>query len=304
MLIAFLFLMQAPPPPPAPPSEAAAATVNGEKIPLAVVDALAKNPPGWAGTELPDLKTMRPMVLQNLIHERLWMQFFRKHGPAISSEEGEKIVQANLVVLKSRNIAFADYCRETRQTETQARGRWLLESQLTTFLETRITDEAMKRHFEAEQDYYFGARIKARLIAVRLSATAQNGERIAAVDKVKGFKKSIEAGAATFADIARKHSVDPTGPAGGDYGFLARDDARWDEALLRAAFALPVGKLSEPIETEFGVYLVQVDEHDPGKPTTFEKVKDVVRPRLMAEVTEQHLKRMVAEAKIVVTLPE
>lgn len=302
MLIALLFLLQAPQPPTS--GEAVAATVNGDRIPLAVVDALAKNPPGWVGTELPDLKLMRPVVLRNLIHERLWMQFFRKHGPKIDAAEGEKIVQANLAVLKSRNIAFAEYCRETRQTEAQARGRWLLDAQLTVFLETRITDEKLKQHVEADKDYYAGARIKGQLITVRVPAAAGNGERIAARDKVKRFKATIDAGTATFADIAKKHSVDPLAPLGGDYGFLTRDDARWDEAVLRAAFTLPVGKLSEPIETEFGVHLVQVSERDPGKPASYDQVKDVARSRFMAELAEQHLQKLTAEATIVITLPD
>jgi len=302
MLIALLFLLQAPPA--APMGEAIAATVNGERIPLAVVDALAKNPPGNPGIEVPDLKLMRPMVLENLIQERLWMQFFRKHGPKITSIEGETIIQANLVVLKSRNQTFADYCKEWRQTETQARGRWLLEAQLATFLETRITEAKVKEHFEANKDYYAGARIKAKLITIRLSATARNGDRIAARDKVRQFKATIEAGTASFDELAKKHSVDPKAPLGGDYGFLTRDDGRWDDALLRAAFAVPVGKVSDPIETEFGVHLVTVTERDPGKPTSYEMVKDVARSRCMVEVMDQHLKKLTAEAKIAITLPE
>ena len=64
---------------------------------------------------------------------------------------------------------------------------------------------------------------------------------------------------AKFEDVAKRESADTVSGAQG--GFLGRGPkGRFVEAFEKAAFALPPGQISEPVETQFGVHLIKVDE--------------------------------------------
>ena len=70
-----------------------------------------------------------------------------------------------------------------------------------------------------------------------------------------------------FAALALAYSDDPGSKAqGGDLGWFARDQGLVKE-FEDAAFSLEPGKLSDPVKTQFGYHLIQVDEKDPGPRT-------------------------------------
>lgn len=61
-----------------------------------------------------------------------------------------------------------------------------------------------------------------------------------------------------FAQAAKETSTCPSGQAGGDLGFFSR--GQMVPAFEQTAFSLPVGKLSEPVQTQFGWHLILVTE--------------------------------------------
>jgi peptidyl-prolyl cis-trans isomerase D len=64
---------------------------------------------------------------------------------------------------------------------------------------------------------------------------------------------------AKFEDVAKRESQDTvSGAQGGDLGRGAK--GRFVEAFDKAAFALTPGQVSEPVETQFGLHLIKVDE--------------------------------------------
>ena len=64
---------------------------------------------------------------------------------------------------------------------------------------------------------------------------------------------------AKFEDVAKRESADTISGANG--GFLGRGGkGRFVEAFEKAAYALTPGQISEPVETQFGVHLIKVDE--------------------------------------------
>ena len=111
------------------------------------------------------------------------------------------------------------------------------------------------------------------------------------------------AGKLAFADAARKHSMCPSAPKGGDLGFIGLRDPAVDEAFARAAFALKAGEVSEPTDGEFGVHLVQATERKPGTPAAFEKVADLVRDCYAEDVRQGLVGLLRKQAPIQVTVP-
>lgn len=61
-----------------------------------------------------------------------------------------------------------------------------------------------------------------------------------------------------FADVAQRVSKCPSSSRGGDLGFFGR--GRMVPQFDQVAFELPVGQISEPVQTQFGWHLLVVTE--------------------------------------------
>ncbi|MDQ3058963.1 MAG: peptidylprolyl isomerase [Pseudomonadota bacterium] len=95
----------------------------------------------------------------------------------------------------------------------------------------------------------------ARHILLRL--TPQLSEA-AAIEKLAGFKKRIEAGQADFAALAKEHSQDGSAKEGGDLGWA--NPGMFVPEFEKAMSALGPNQMADPLVSRFGVHLVQVLE--------------------------------------------
>ena len=78
----------------------------------------------------------------------------------------------------------------------------------------------------------------------------------AAARRLLGFKRDILSGTRTFEQLARANSEDASAAQGGDLGWVAPGAfvPEFEEAIA----ALPVGGISDPVTTRFGLHLIQV----------------------------------------------
>ena len=94
-----------------------------------------------------------------------------------------------------------------------------------------------------------------RVRHIVLRPSAQLG--IDAVERrILDFRQQIATGAKTFEEIARQYSEDGSAQAGGDLGWASPGSfvPEFEEAMDK----LPVGGLSGPVRSRFGVHLIQV----------------------------------------------
>lgn len=96
-------------------------------------------------------------------------------------------------------------------------------------------------------------------------------EARAAAQKINGGGK--------FEDVATERGL---GASDISLGTVARRDIS-DPAIADAAFKLPEGKLSDPVQGRFGVALVRVNKIVPGKEPNFSDYADTVRKQLTGE---------------------
>ncbi len=74
---------------------------------------------------------------------------------------------------------------------------------------------------------------------------------------LQSIRDSIESGAASFAEMARRHSEDESASEGGDLGWFTRGEMA--EAFEAAAFRAQPGEVVGPIQSEFGYHLIKVE---------------------------------------------
>jgi len=94
---------------------------------------------------------------------------------------------------------------------------------------------------------------RARHILLRPSAELSAE---AAARRLLQFKREIQSRARTFEQLARENSEDASAPQGGDLGWTAPGSfvPEFEEAMA----ALPIGGISDPVTTRFGIHLIQV----------------------------------------------
>lgn len=72
------------------------------------------------------------------------------------------------------------------------------------------------------------------------------------------LKQQIADGA-SFADLAKQHSACPSGKAGGSLGQFSKGDMvpEFDAVSFSD---LPIGEVSDPVKTQFGYHLIEVQQ--------------------------------------------
>src|SRR5437016_2912731 len=82
----------------------------------------------------------------------------------------------------------------------------------------------------------------------------------AALSRVRALRAEITGGKAKFADVAQKESADSgSGARGGDLGWIKRNQPGFDPRFVAGLRSLPVGVVSEPVQSGFGYHLIRID---------------------------------------------
>ena len=104
------------------------------------------------------------------------------------------------------------------------------------------------------------------------------------VDEARKARDQILAGT-DFLDIAKERGLKPI-----DYnlGVIQRPELT-DEALAEAAFALPEGEVSEPVEGKLSVVLLRVLAVNPEETKSFESVKEELKKQLGLERAQEEI---------------
>lgn len=116
-----------------------------------------------------------------------------------------------------------------------------------------------------------------------------------ALKKARAIKKRLDADE-DFYEIAKKESDDmESAPRGGDLGWILRG---WmPKPFEDAAFALPVGEVSEPVGTDFGYHLIRLQEKKARESFQFDKVKLGIKEFLFNLDFQKKLQELVKDLR-------
>ena len=166
---------------------------------------------------------------------------------------------------------------------------WKLRDQVIK-VDTVISDAELQKMYEQQGT---GTQVRARHILLRLPPDATPAQRDSTMKLAADLRAQIVAAAGkNFAELAQKYSADPGSKAqGGELGFFTKD--RMVAQFANVAFALQPGQVSQPVETPFGIHIIQVEEK---KTTPFDSVKAQFRQQaagMKVQLAEQeYVKRL------------
>jgi parvulin-like peptidyl-prolyl isomerase len=120
-----------------------------------------------------------------------------------------------------------------------------------------VTPAEIEAYYQAnEEDFEVPARASVK--AVLLGKTPGAADTLAALEQARGLRQEILDGA-DFAEVAQRESSDEvTAALGGDLGTFVK--GQMVGPFDSAAFAAPIGTLTEPVKTSFGYHVLEVSE--------------------------------------------
>jgi peptidyl-prolyl cis-trans isomerase D len=144
---------------------------------------------------------------------------------------------------------------------------------------TEVSDDEAKKVFEQRRDK-FGTPER-REVSQMVFANAE--EALAARGRITS--------GLSFDDLAKERNLNLSDV---DLGMIAKS-AIIDPAVAEAAFSLPSGEVSQPVQGQFGVALVKIGKIEPGVTPTYESFaaqlkKEIATERARAKVAELHNK--------------
>jgi parvulin-like peptidyl-prolyl isomerase len=253
-----------------------AAKVNGEAITFADIDAIiATRPPSKVEPTEQQKKEIQSQALTLLVNSKLMEQFLRANGPKVEDADLEKRMAELKRQIEKASHTWAEYLKESGQTEAQVRFGLRLMMQWELYVAPRLTEAALKRCYEVNKDFFDGNLVHVSHIMLRIAPNASDADRQTARQQLLNLRDQIAAGKISFADAARKYSQSPNAKDGGELGLVSRKYPL-DEVLSKAAFALPENSMSDVISDGVGMHVLLVSERKKGPGSDFEKIKDDV----------------------------
>ncbi|WP_302590986.1 peptidylprolyl isomerase [uncultured Muribaculum sp.] len=118
-------------------------------------------------------------------------------------------------------------------------------------LDSLIKDEYERMHYEVDANH------------IMIYKGRTSSQKAAALQFADSLRQAILNGA-DYAEVARKHSFDQnSAPNGGHLGYMSGGQVPYK--FEEAAFSLPIGQISEVVETPFAYHIIRVDNRRPAK---------------------------------------
>ena len=203
-------------------------------------------------------------------------------GPARDSYILDYLIDGELVAQKAK-ADKTDTTPDFAKKLAYYREKLMMETVLTKVAQDATTDEAMKKVYdEAKAAQKPEEEVRARHILVATDGDAQ------------AVLKRLRAGE-DFAKVAKEMSKDP-GSEGGELGWFTKD--RMVPDFADAAFKLPINQLSEPVKSQFGWHIIQVEEKRTKPFPPFDEVKEQIARYVVQKAQSEMIVKLRDTAKI------
>jgi len=218
--------------------------------------------------------------------------------PQIVNEEAGRVIRTRFEgdrtllnrTLALRKTTYAEWIDEVAdQLVTQA----LYADEVMRRAEVQL-DDVRAEYERTKEDWFIPLQVKFRVILINKGKTEE--DQIVKREEVEAVRKRLLDGE-NFEDVAKEVSEGIRADDGGAFPWSEPENIR---AELRPVLTnMPIGRISEPIETEDEFYLVKVDERRNPSYTPFDEVRPDIENRLLSKERKRLHERLMArlEAK-------
>ena len=196
------------------------------------------------------------------------------------SEEGHKeflkeLIQNKLMLQKAKELKLDKDAEVQKKIEELMRE--VTESAMIDGLVKKevldkvvVTDKEAKAYYdEHKETFNESEKVKIRQIV------------LATEDEAQKTRQELLNGA-DFEKLAREKSIDKnTARQGGDIGYIEK--GKMLPEMEKICFDLKVGEISEPLKTNFGYYILKLEDKKPAATKEFYEVSDSIKGKLIAE---------------------
>jgi len=158
-----------------------------------------------------------------------------------------------------------------------------------------VTDEDMKLYYKTHGDE-FGTpeTVRARHIFFKAAKSMADEDKKKMKEKAEDVLKRIKSGE-DFAKLAAEFSDDSGSKAkGGDLGFFPK--GKMVPEFEKVAFSLKAGEVSDVIQSPYGYHIIKVEDRKEAAVEPFDKVKDKVKEKVLAEFRKAKVEEFVNNA--------
>ncbi|MFP4212764.1 MAG: SurA N-terminal domain-containing protein [Desulfohalobiaceae bacterium] len=161
-----------------------------------------------------------------------------------------------------------------------------------------VSDDEIQAYYEQNQDLFQQEeRVKAGHILLKLEPDAAQEDLEQARQELQELKDRIQAGE-DFSELAQAYSEGPSAIQGGELGWFGKGEML--QEFEEAAFALEAGEISEPVRTEYGLHLIQVQDQEQAGTQDLQEVREEVRDSLARDKAAQAMEDLLDEALLLV----
>jgi peptidyl-prolyl cis-trans isomerase C len=209
-------------------------------------------------------------------------------GPARQAYILDYLIDARLVAQKAEADKMGEG-PEFAKKVAYYRDKVLMEDLLGKVAKEAASDVAIQKTYDdVAKQQKPEEEVRARHILVESEPDAQ-----AALKRVKGGED--------FTKVANEMSKDP-GSKGGELGWFTRD--RMVPEFAEAAFKMQPGQISDPVKSQFGWHIIQVEERRQKQFPGLDQVRDQVTRYVVQKSQSELILKLREEAKVERTEPE
>ncbi|OGF45903.1 MAG: hypothetical protein A2452_06200 [Candidatus Firestonebacteria bacterium RIFOXYC2_FULL_39_67] len=223
-------------------------------------------------------------LLNKIVEKKIILQEAKKTGIKISEKELDnylkKISESFFTdkfkeSLKERLIEYTDW---KKYMSDQALVEKTVEAQLA---DLKIEPGEVKKYYYGHiQEFSHDEQVRAYQILVKTKSEIQE------------VKKRLEGGE-DFEKVAKLKSMSPESEKGGDLGYFSRE--QMPPEISEAVFKLSSGKMSEPVQTNYGYHIFKVADKRKRGSALISEVETEIIEKIKAEKKEVFFKNWIKE---------
>ena len=293
------------------------AKVNGVEIPREKLDKelgeLKKRFSMFGGNVPPEqFAKFKTKIINRLVEEELINQKLKEAKVEVTDAEVDEQLNKHKESMPGGEAQFQAFLKRSGMSmdkiKDDIRQRIALKKFLNTDKGLDVTDADAKKHYDENQKRYeVKERVKASHILIKVkddkapptktpadaTAKATGLTDADAKKKIDALYKEATKKGSDFAELAKKESMGPSAPRGGDLGEFTK--GRMVPEFEEVAFATKPGTVSKPVKTKFGYHIIKVYEKKPAGTKSFDEVKEQIVARLEARKFRDAREAMVKE---------